>query len=219
MQALQLDAEKWRKRTIMIIAAFATLLALAMGWSLISLFKRYTLKQAIDNEQLLHLETSHQLIELEKKAAENTLAENKRIVEISNKNIMYNAILVEKLLNSFKDLKPFVNKEGLRLINSQLVEVSNFSVEENWNVFEQNFAVQYPFYRANFFEEHPTITLSEYRLSCYVLMKLTNAEIAAATLQSPNSLRSAKFRLRQRLNVNDNHELYDKLLSYTERNI
>ncbi len=217
MQALQLDAEKWRKRTVMIIAAFAILLVIILGWSLIMVYRKYMAKQMLNNEQLLHLETSHQLVELKKKAAENKLVENKKIVEISNKNIMYNAILVEKLLNSIRDLKPYVNKEGLRLIKSQLLEVSNFSVEENWNLFEQNFAVQYPFYRANFFEEHPTVSLSEFRLSCYILMKLTNAEIAAATLQSPNSLRSAKFRLRQRLKVADNHELYDKLLSYAQR--
>gem|GEM_PF-5636093 len=48
-------------------------------------------------------------------------------------------------------------------------------------------------------------------------MKLTNAEIAVATLQSPNSLRSAKFRLRQRLGVADNDELYEKLLEYSKK--
>ncbi len=219
LQELQLEAEKLRKRTVMFIAAFAILLAIVLGWSLILVYRRYMAKQMLHSEQILHLETSHQLVELEKKAAETTIAENKRIVEISNKNIMHNAILVQKLLLSFKALKPYVNKEGLRLINTQLLEVNNFSVEENWNTFEENFSKQYPFYRTNFFKEHPGITLSEFRLSCYILMKLTNAEIAVSTLQSPNSLRSAKFRLRQRLGVNDNDELYEKLLDYSNREL
>ncbi len=218
-QTIMLENEKKRKRIILIIAGLASLLALSLGWTLVTGYKRYKMKQNFNSEQLLHLETSHRLMELEKMAAERTIAENKRIVEISNKNIMHNAILVEKLISSIKTLKPYANKEGLRLINSQLVEVSSFSVEENWNIFEENFTIQYPFFRANFFNEEPGISLSDFRLSCYILMKLTNAEIAAATLQTPNSLRSAKFRLRQRLNVNDNDELYEKLIGYTQQRI
>jgi len=218
-QTIKLANEKKRKRIILIIAGLASLLALSLGYTLVMLYRRYLLKQNFNNEQILHLETSHRVMELEKIAAERTIAENKRIVEISNKNIMHNAILVEKLISAIKTLKPYTNKEGVRLINNQLLEVSNFSVEENWNIFEENFTIQYPFFRANFFKEEPGISLSDFRLSCYILMKLTNAEIAAATLQTPNSLRSAKFRLRQRLNVNDNDELYEKLIRYTQQRI
>jgi len=216
-QAVTLENEKKRKRIILYIAGLASLLALSLVWALVMVYNRYMMKQTFNSQQLLHLETSHRLLELEKMEADHTIAENKRIVEISNKNIMHNAMLVEKLISSIKALKPYANKEGLRLINTQLIEVSSFSVEENWSVFEENFAVQYPFFRTNFFNELEGVTFSEFRLSCYILMKLTNAEIAAATLQSPNSLRSAKFRLRQRLNVNDNQELYDKLISFTHQ--
>ena len=118
-----------------------------------------------------------------------------------------------------KGLVPYTNKEGVRRIQMNLSQIASYSHEKNWYEFEKNFSGLYPGVIASMKDLTPTLSAAEIRILCFMIMKMDNSEISAITMQSVDSLRMAKYRLRKKFDVSTNDELIIKINLLTGKNI
>jgi DNA-binding CsgD family transcriptional regulator len=121
--------------------------------------------------------------------------------------LLQQASLISKLIDWLNALKPHLSEEGMQFLQSKLAKVANYSLDKSWNDFEKNFTTKYPGLNVEIRTVYPDLSLANYRLLCFLIMRLTNREIAAITLQSLNSIRAAKYRLRNKLNASSDDDL------------
>ena len=86
----------------------------------------------------------------------------------------------------------------------------NLSADEEWEIFEQNFAEVHEDFLERLKNIHPHLTGGEQRLAAYIRMDLSSKEIAPLMNISLRSVENKRYRLRKRLDL----EHDDNLSSY-----
>lgn len=212
---LEMLRHKTQKRLAWLIVLFSFVLVLL----LLLLFRVYlrnvNYKRRLHNEKLQLLHKEKLLVEKEHEAMSVTLQMRNKLLKTTNNQLLQYAMFTKKLIDWIKELKPFVNKEGMSRIQNNLAEAANYSIEQSWSVFENNFQIIYPGFTEKIRQLWPELTTSESRLICFIIMRLHNDEISLITSQSISSLRSARFRIRQKFEVNSNEELIDLIAEKT----
>ena len=88
----------------------------------------------------------------------------------------------------------------------------NISHDDDWKKFNQNFDIVYADFTRRLSEIHPTLTIAEKRLCCYLKMGLSSKEIAPIFSISPKSVEMNRYRLRKKLGL----EREDNLAEYLQ---
>ncbi len=111
------------------------------------------------------------------------------------------------LINSLKRLKEISNSQSKKLIYD-LIECTNSQLRDNaWENFEQQFdKVYHEFYNALGIK-YPALTATERKLCLLLRMNLSSKEIANLTFQEPSSVDVARYRLRQKLDLDKDDNL------------
>jgi len=127
--------------------------------------------------------------------------------------------LVQKneMLSSMKDLIRKHGQKGgsfdqLRRKLYKLID-ANINNDENWEIFERNFAEVHENFLDNLKEKCPNITTGELRLAAYIKMNLASKEIAPLLNISVRSIENKRYRLRKKLNLDHETTLKQYLLS------
>lgn len=212
---LEMLRQKTQKRLAWLIVSFSFMFVLL----LLLLFRVYlrnvNYKRKLHNEKLQLLHKEMLLVEKEREAMAVTIQMRNKLLKTTNNQLLQYAMFTKKLIGWIKELKPFVNKEGMSRIQNNLAEAAKYSGEQSWSVFENNFQIIYPGFIEKIRHLWPELTTSESRLICFIVMRLHNDEISLITSQSISSLRSARFRIRQKFEVNTNEELVDLIAKKT----
>lgn len=145
-----------------------------------------TLSQTLRN---LHLQNS---IILENKKRE-LVSSALQLVQISETN----AMLIEKL----KDIEPYTNAQGKQLIHALITEHSNPANTVNWKEFETHFSNVYEDFYRQLAQKHPELSPGERKLCAMLRLNLSTKEIATLTLQNPQSIDIARYRIRKKLKL------------------
>jgi len=66
----------------------------------------------------------------------------------------------------------------------------------------------------NLLQKFPNLTRDEIRLYAFTKMNLSTKEISAITHQSPNSIVAARYRLRKKMNIDENQSLTHFLIQF-----
>lgn len=144
-----------------------------------------------------------------------TILENKKrelvssalqLVQISETN----AQLIAKL----KDIAPYTDAHGKKLINNLITEHSNPTNTINWKEFETHFSQVYEDFYARLAQKHPELTPGERKLCAMLRLKLSTKEIAALTLQNPQSIDIARYRIRKKLKLSTEINLVSYLSGF-----
>ncbi|WP_168191385.1 MULTISPECIES: helix-turn-helix and ligand-binding sensor domain-containing protein [Antarcticibacterium] len=221
----------WYQTTAAIIGYILLFLALAV--LLFYLIKR---KIEIEREKArLAAQKSKKLLELEieqlrlKRDKEN-IRKDKLLLEEDNirksKELAnYTMMLVKKkdifveTFSNLKELKNSINTQAARKkIQDILIKLQQHRIgEEFMDIFDVNFEKVHK----NFFKElkniNPDLTKRELRLCAFVKMNLTNKEIAPLLNISIRGVETARYRVRKKLDVQENNFLtYLENISTTE---
>jgi len=89
----------------------------------------------------------------------------------------------------------------------------DLNLNADWNKFKLHFENVHPDFFTKLSTEHPELSLSDLRICAYLRMNMDNNSISQILNTSPDSLRVRKHRLRKRINVNSDKELYSYLQS------
>lgn len=129
---------------------------------------------------------------------------------IIQKNIMLSEIK-EKILELTNESSSL--KESNKL--NHLVRKINRGIEQKdeWKVFEQNFDQVHENFLHNLKEKHSDLTAKDMRLAAYIRMNLSSKEIAPLMNISVRSVEISRYRLRKKINIEHDKNLYDYLIN------
>lgn len=164
--------------------------------------------------QIRYYESLQRVIELEKRVSEvkinllsNELEESKNRL-LSTKVKLLNSIRKqESILKKVEELKKVVSERNIVFIDSLLSEMKSFDIEERWREYEIVFSKLNSKFLDNLGKTHPELTPNERRMCIYIRSSLSNKDIAAITLLSPDTIKKAKYRLKKKLVPYGNKEL------------
>lgn len=175
-------------------------------------------------EEQQRLQFQHQL-ELEKNEKEIIQLKNEKLqtdIELKNTELASSAMhLVQKgeLLTTLKE-------ELLRLKNNAEIEKdskdlkkmikiidSQLDTDAEWEQFAVHFDSVHTNYLKHLKERFPEITSSELKLSAYLRLNLSSKEIAQLMNISIRGVETSRYRLRKKLGITGDTNLYDFLLT------
>lgn len=201
-----------QKNTILIAALLLAIISAYIIRSLILKGKRQRLafdseRKVMDlNAQLAAQEIEHQNLSREY----DQLRLSSLSKEIASKNAQVNQ-LEEDLERLTQNYMVEQAKEHKGLAEMVLDHGKN---GDDWQRFMEYFQNVYHDFLGNLKREHPSITANELRLCALLKINLSTKEIANMLNITPESLRTAKYRLRKKLDLMDDDRLNDFILKY-----
>lgn len=127
-----------------------------------------------------------------------------RLIQITEMN--------NNLMARISGLRPFLNKNGLEFMSQILREYSSKSNESVWQDFEARFENVYEHFYRQLQARFPDLTPGEKKLCALLRLNISSKDIAAITLQNPQSIDTARYRLRKKLNLKPEDNLVEFLL-------
>ncbi|MFK7981158.1 MAG: two-component regulator propeller domain-containing protein [Saprospiraceae bacterium] len=160
------------------------------------IYERQTLEQ---EQEILQLKNQN----LEQEVTNKKSELNASILQMAHKN-EFLTILKERIkkIQSISDIsakKPL--RSIVNIINSELHQ------EDYWEKFQLIFNQTFQDFINQVEVKHPNLTQNDYRLSCFVKMKLNNREIASILNITVNGVEQAKYRLKKKIGLGQSENL------------
>lgn len=166
------------------------------------------------NTSIKRKETDFVNLKIRNEMNEQEIQNQKEILEVKNMQQLQLHKTKEDILNKLTRLGSHIrDKEAKRTIAEICSDLSHLSDDCDWE--EINHCVKgvnSSFYR-NLLKEHPDLTVNERRLCGLLNMNLTSKEIAGITHQSPQTINTARARLRHRLGITGEDSTIQEYLS------
>lgn len=143
----------------------------------------------------------------------NEMMEGKRreLVSSALRMIQMNE-LNNQLIGGFSKLKPHLDEKGKELARLLLSSYNSGTNESIWKDFENRFENVYENFYIKLQQQYPDLTPGERKLCALLRLNISSKDIAAITLQNPQSVDMARYRLRKKLCLNPEDNLVDFLL-------
>ena len=211
----------WYKDTIGFILYFLLVL------SSLGIFYYFN-KQKIKREQrLLKIKYAKEQQEI---VREKNLENEKRIVQLKNeslrneiklksKQLANTAMALVKKNETLQDIKRelAVNKESFDnqyAFKKILKKVDNsIAHKDEWKVFEQNFNQVHEDFFKSLKSKHANLTPKDLKICAYIKMNLSNKEIAPLLNVSVRGLETHRYRLKKKLELDNDISVSDYLLN------
>jgi len=191
MEKERLEAAQKIKGLIYLSVTGASITALLI-FIMLFLHHRNKHKQSILKERNLQLEKDNLMKELELKNKELTT------------NVMYLLKKNEFIADISGKLKSIDCKTG-SYKSSDIVdivrELDRNTSGEVWSEFEKRFKDVYGDFYERLTNKYPDLTPNELKLSAFLKLNMTTKEISAITYQTPETLKTARHRLRKKLGL------------------
>jgi len=142
-------------------------------------------------------------------------------IENKNKQLMIFTLHMIQKNESLKELQLEMNKairQADRNNKSELRQFISmidysFRKDEEWEKFKLYFESVYPGFFENLMEKHPSLTPQELRLSSLIRLNLSMPEIATILGISVESVKTSRFRLRKKMELDSQETLVDHIMN------
>jgi CheY-like chemotaxis protein/DNA-binding CsgD family transcriptional regulator len=147
------------------------------------------------------------------KHAHQEILENKKreltanAIRLINMSEMNKALVVE--LEKIHD-QP--NEKKNELIRNAISRLNIKSTENIWHEFEIHFKNVFDSFYQTINQQFPDLTPGEIKLCAFLRLNLSSKEIAALTFQNPKSIDMARYRLRKKMNLEQDENLTEFLI-------
>ncbi len=203
------------------------LLYLILGLALVLVFYAMHHKKIAKEQRLIKIKYQR---EQQKLLREKTLENEKQIVQLKNeslqneiklksKQLANNAMALVKKNETLQDIKKelTVNKDGFNnyYVFKKLLKKLDNSIlhKDEWEVFENNFSQVHD----EFFEllkaKHSKLTPKDLKICAYIKMNLSSKEIAPLMNISIRGVETHRYRLKKKLDLENDISLVDYLLN------
>lgn len=178
-----------------------------MEWSLIFIFALLTFTfigvYVIIRMNKINKELKKQSITRDKELHQKT----KEITSLALHHLKTDALTkagLKKIRSSLYQLNP----EKRKKIETILKEVESGTEENYWEEFNMAFTSLHIDFNKSLLSKYPDLTVRDLRLCAFIRLHLSTKEISSITNQSPNSIDTARFRLKQKLGLSKNENIY-----------
>ncbi|MCW9706132.1 tetratricopeptide repeat protein [Fodinibius salsisoli] len=145
----------------------------------------------------------------------------KRDLAFKNKQLTTHSLHLVQKNEAMKELKEHIceiNQQGDGRNTQDLQSLTNlvdysFNLDKDWEEFRLYFEEVHTGFFATLKEQYPDLTSKELRLSALVKLNLTTKEIATLLGITPNSVKTARYRLRKKLGMETEENLTDFMMS------
>jgi DNA-binding CsgD family transcriptional regulator len=154
----------------------------------------------------------------------NTQLEKEKLsvdLEYRNKELATNVMYLLKkneLISTVSDkLKLVINHKDddfESAIEKIIAELDKSVSDLNWEDFEVRFQEVYVGFYRKLSEKYPSLTPNDLRMCAFLRLNMTSKEIADITFQSPESLKTARYRLRKKLGLSREDNLVAFLMKF-----
>ncbi len=191
------------------------------------MFKLQLELKALQNERLLaenkQKEWEKQLLKSELEANElarqNEIEAMQKEIDHKNRELTTAAAYAIKKSESMRAFLENIDKLKLQKNNSGALDKLRKDIERqmnpdsDWDNFSLYFDEVHPNYFKNLKKKHPDLTKNELRLCSYLIMNLSNKEIALLLYVSADTVQKAKYRLKKKLLLSSDDNLFNYLLT------
>lgn len=161
-------------------------------------------KKSLEQKTLV-LERESLKKELDHKRKELTT----NVMYLQKKNEFIN--LISSRLKSVQEKNQNLEVRDLESIIKDLDKSTNKDV---WKEFEVRFKEVHTGFYKKLSDDYPSLTPNELRICAFLRLNMTSKEIAALTFQSPDTLKTARYRLRKKLKLTREENLVSFLTRY-----
>lgn len=119
--------------------------------------------------------------------------------------------LFANFLADLSGLVSYVSEEGMAHINKLVKKYQIECERESWEEFEITFEKVHHGFYTKLNDKHPELTPNERRLCAFLRLNMSSKDIASITFQSSSSIKKARYRLRQKLNLEQSENLSNYL--------
>lgn len=133
------------------------------------------------------------------------------LLKLANNNQLGEQICLK--LKKIGDRLSGENKALLPDIQEIIRDVEFYHKSSFWETLDEHFIRSHPDFTKNLLAKHPTITPAEIKLATLLSLQLNTKEIANVMIQSYDSIRVSRTRLRKKLGLNNGDNLQSYLLS------
>lgn len=107
---------------------------------------------------------------------------------------------------------PYEQKKQLRALKTMTKE--NLAIDKNWEYFRSFFQERQYGFHARLLEKHPDLKSNDLKLCSLLRLNLSIKETANVLGISTGSLKTSRYRLRKKLNLDSKYEIIDYLISF-----
>lgn len=177
----------------------------------------FKIKLQKEHQKLLRekaLENDKKMIELKNESLKNEL-------KLKSKQLANTAIALIKKNESLQEVKKELeeNKNNIdnKYLLKKLVKKVDKSIgdEDEWELFEYNFNQVHEDFFIKLKEKHPNLTHKDLKICAYIKMNLLSKEIAPLMNVSIRGLETHRYRLKRKLNLDNDNSLSDYLNNFS----
>ncbi len=177
--------------------------------------KQLKIKYAKEQEEILKektLENEKRIIQLKNEALTNE-------VKLKSKELANTAMALVKKNETLQDIKKelSISKENFdnQYAFKKILKKVDNSIEhkDEWKVFEYNFNQVHEDFFKTLKGKHPSLTAKDLKICAYIKMNLANKEIAPLMNVSVRGLETHRYRLKKKLNLENDISVFDYLLN------
>jgi DNA-binding CsgD family transcriptional regulator len=115
--------------------------------------------------------------------------------------------MITNIAKELQKSKADFKLENRDIIDNVIRQLENASSEESWKEFEVRFQDVHTEFYDNLNKALPDLTPNEKKLCAFLKLNMTTKDISAITHQSVKSITMARYRLRQKLNLDRDENL------------
>lgn len=205
IKLLKSKNEIQQKNIIILILSVGVLLALAASLIYFYRLKSLSLKNKsglLEKEQIIH-QKDNELKDRENKLLQEQLeSKNKALTAkvlgiLQTNEALENIVTKMESLTQHLDDKHRATKEITLIIN----ELERHSENNLWEEFDKAFRGVHSEFYTHLLDKCPSLTPTEIKIAALLRLNLSTKEIAAITFKSESGIKSARFRLRKKLDL------------------
>lgn len=176
--------------------------------------KALRLKEAHHMEEVLKAEK--EIIKLNNEKLETELAHKNKELASSAMHVMHSLETIDKVRGQLQTvIEQVEDKDALHQLRKVLRSVEeDIKVENNWDQFELHFNQIHQDFLKRLRQDYPELTHRDIKLCAYLRMNLTSKEIASLLNLSLRGVETSRYRLRKKLNLEQEENLTEFILKY-----
>ncbi len=203
---LDLMTHKNKANNLMKVALFLGLLAIiAIAWGLIQR----------KNKKLINKQKDLEKAETETHELKDAIRSKEQELTSYTLNFVQKNELISDLKNAIQQIKSDVAKSHRPKLDALARKIDSVTrMDEDWNDFRKHFESVHPTLMNHLNQDFPDLTKNEFKLIALIRLNLSSKEISSVLGISPDSVKTARYRLRKKLSLENQEDLFDFLMGY-----
>ncbi|MEN0047327.1 MAG: tetratricopeptide repeat protein [Bacteroidota bacterium] len=184
---------------------FGIVALLSLGWGLLQR----------QNRRLEEHKADLKKAEKETNELKDTIQQKEQELTSYTLNFVQKNELISDLKKAIQELKPELSKEQRPKLNTIAKKIDTaLRMDEDWDDFRKHFENVHPSLMKKLNQNYPDLTKNEFKLIALIRLNLSTKEISSILGISPDSVKTARYRLRKKLRLENHNNLFDFLISY-----